>query len=49
MDELLEMLLRDKTWQDGVARKTLLNVFNLLGGAGEVVNAYRRKMASALN
>ena len=49
MDELLEMLLRDKTWQDGIARKTLLNVFNLLGGAGEVVNAYRRKMASALN
>jgi putative thioredoxin len=49
MDELLEMLLRDKTWQDGIARKTLLNVFSLLGGAGEVVNAYRRKMASALN
>ena len=49
MDELLEMLLRDKTWQDGIARKTLLNVFSLLGGAGEVVNVYRRKMASALN
>jgi putative thioredoxin len=49
MDELLEMLLRDKTWQESIARKTLLNVFNLLGGAGEVVNAYRRKMASALN
>ncbi|MDP2025987.1 co-chaperone YbbN [Sulfuriferula sp.] len=49
MDELLEMLLRDKTWQGGIARKTLLNVFSLLGGAGEVVNAYRRKMASALN
>ncbi len=49
MDELLEMLQRDKTWQDGIARKTLLNVFSLLGGAGEVVNVYRRKMASALN
>ncbi len=49
MDELLEMLLRDKTWQDGIARKTLLNVFDMLGGSGELVNAYRRKMASALN
>ncbi|MES2407584.1 MAG: co-chaperone YbbN [Pseudomonadota bacterium] len=49
MDELLEMMQRDKTWQDGIARKTMLNVFNLLGGSGELVTAYRRKMAAALN
>ncbi|MHB1175947.1 MAG: tetratricopeptide repeat protein [Sulfuriferula sp.] len=49
MDELLEMMQRDKTWQDGLARKTMLNVFNLLGGSGELVTAYRRKMAAALN
>lgn len=48
MDELLEMMQRDKTWQDGAARKTMLNIFNLLGG-GEMVSAYRRKMAAALN
>ena len=49
MDELLEMMQRDKTWQDGIARKTMLNIFNLLGGSGELVTAYRRKMAAALN
>jgi len=49
MDELLEMLQRDKTWQDGIARKTMLNIFSLLGGSGELVTAYRRKMAAALN
>lgn len=49
MDELLEMMQRDKTWQDGIARKTMLNIFNLLGGSGELVSTYRRKMASALN
>lgn len=49
MDELLEMMQRDKTWQDGIARKTMLNVFNLLGGSGELVTTYRRKMAAALN
>lgn len=49
MDELLEMMQRDKTWQDGVARKTMLSIFNLLGGSGELVTAYRRKMAAVLN
>ncbi len=49
MDELLEMLQRDKTWQDGIARKTMLNIFSLLGGSGDLVATYRRKMAAALN
>ena len=49
MDELLEMMQRDKTWQDGIARKTMLNIFNLLGGSGELITVYRRKMAAALN
>ncbi|WP_413438780.1 tetratricopeptide repeat protein [Sulfuriferula sp. GW1] len=49
MDELLEMMQRDKTWQDGIARKTMLNIFSLLGGSGDLVAAYRRKMAAALN
>lgn len=49
LDELLEMMQRDKIWQDGIARKTMLNIFNLLGGSGELVTAYRRKMAAALN
>ncbi|MFN3593108.1 MAG: tetratricopeptide repeat protein [Thiobacillaceae bacterium] len=48
MDELLEMIRRDKTWNEEAARKTMLSVFNLLG-ASPLVSEYRRKLASALN
>ncbi|MCS6785836.1 MAG: co-chaperone YbbN [Thiobacillaceae bacterium] len=48
MDELIEMVRRDKTWNDEAARKTMLSVFNLLG-ASPLVSEYRRRLASALN
>ena len=48
MDELLEIVRRDRTFQDDIGRRTLLDVFNLLGGSGELVAAYRRKLSSAL-
>ncbi|MBW7930622.1 MAG: co-chaperone YbbN [Gammaproteobacteria bacterium] len=48
MDELLEMVRRDRHWNDGAARKQLLAVFTLLGDA-PLVGEYRRKLASALN
>jgi len=48
MDELLEILQRDRAWNDEAARKTLLSVFNMLG-ADPLVPQYRRKLASALN
>jgi len=49
MDQLLEIVRRDRNFKDDIGRKTLLEVFNLLGGSGELVTAYRRKLASALN
>ena len=48
MEELLEIVRRDRSFQDDVGRTTLLSVFNLLGG-GEPVSRYRRLLASALN
>jgi putative thioredoxin len=48
MDELLEMIRRDRSWNDEAARKSMLSVFNLLGGS-PLVSEYRRKLASALN
>lgn len=48
MDQLLEIVRRDRSFGDDVGRKTLLSVFNLLGG-GELVSRYRRLLASALN
>ncbi len=48
MDELLEMIRLDRNWNEDAARKTMLAVFNVLGG-GALVSEYRRKLASALN
>ncbi|MFA5083339.1 MAG: tetratricopeptide repeat protein [Hydrogenophilaceae bacterium] len=48
MDELLEMVRRDRAWNEDAARKTLLSVFDLLGG-DPLAAQYRRKLASALN
>jgi len=49
LDELIDMVRRNRNWNDDAARKQVLAVFNLLGGQGEIVSAYRRKLASALN
>lgn len=49
MDQLLEIVQRDRGFQDDIGRKTLLDVFNLLGGQGELVSEYRRKLASLLS
>ncbi len=48
MDQLLEIVHRDRSFGDDIGRKTLLSVFDLLGG-GELLSQYRRKLASALN
>ncbi len=48
LEQLLEIVRRDRSFQDDIGRKTMLSVFNLLGG-GELVSRYRRLLASALN
>jgi putative thioredoxin len=48
MEQLLEIVRRDRAFNDDIGRKTLLSVFSLLGG-GELVSRYRRLLASALN
>lgn len=48
MDQLLEIVRRDRSFRDDIGRKTLLDVFNLLGGQGELVTEYRRKLSRAL-
>ena len=47
MDQLLEIIRRDRGFEDDIGRKTLLSVFDLLDG-GELVSQYRRKLASVL-
>ncbi len=48
MDQLLEIIRRDRSFENDIGRKTLLSVFDLLGSS-ELVSQYRRKLASALN
>jgi putative thioredoxin len=48
MDQLLEILRRDRGWRDGEARKQMLAIFNLAAGEAELVSEYRRKLSTAL-
>jgi putative thioredoxin len=47
-EQLLQIVLRDRGFEDDVGRKTMLNLFTLLG-SDPLVSEYRRKLASALN
>jgi putative thioredoxin len=47
MEQLMEIVRLDRGFQDDVGRKTLLSVFDLLGGC-ELVSRYRRILASTL-
>jgi len=49
MDELLEIMRRDRAFGDDAGRQGLLAVFDMLGGEGPLVARYRQRMASALH
>lgn len=48
MDQLLEIIRRDRGFEDDGARKTMLKVFDLLGGRGELVSEYRTRLSRTL-
>ena len=47
LDQFLEMLRRDRTWEEQTPRKALLDAFRVVEDA-DLVGTYRRKMASLL-
>ena len=49
LEQLLEVVRRDRKFNDDIARKTMLQVFSLLGNQGDLVSEYRRKLARAIN
>lgn len=53
MDQLLEIIKRDRTFEDDLGRKELLKLFDIVGTQGEqgakIVSEYRRKLARYLN
>jgi putative thioredoxin len=48
LEQLLEIVRRDRSFQDDAGRKTMLQLFTLLGNSGDLVGEYRRKLASAM-
>ncbi len=49
LELLLQIVRRDRRFGDDAGRKTMLTVFNLMGGAGDLVKKYRNKLSMALN
>jgi putative thioredoxin len=49
MEELLHVVRTDRRYRDDAARKTMLQIFEILGNDGELVGEFRRKLASAMN
>jgi putative thioredoxin len=47
LEQFLEMLRRDRGYQDQLAKKTLIDAFRIIDDA-DLVGAYRRKMAALL-
>ncbi len=49
MEELLEIIRRQKDFKDGAARKQMVAIFGLAAADPDLVSEYRRKLSSALN
>jgi putative thioredoxin len=49
LDQLLEIVTRDRAFDDDYARKAMLALFELLADRPVVVSDYRRRLAAALN
>lgn len=49
MDQLLDIIRRDRSYKDDAGRKALLKIFEQLGSEHELVVLYRKKLAQQLN
>ena len=48
LEHLLEIVKRDRSFQDDAGRKTMLSVFDLAAHRPELVSQWRRKLSAAL-
>lgn len=49
LEELLEIVRRDRAFQDDIGRKTMLQIFSLLGADSDLVREYRGRLSSLIN
>ena len=48
LEQLLEIVRRDREWKDGEAKKQMLAIFNLAADDPSLVSEFRRKLSSLL-
>ena len=48
LEILLKAVLRDPAWDDGAARKAMLDLFGVMGRDDPLTKSYRAKLSSAL-
>lgn len=49
LDQLIEIVRRDRSFANDAPRQTILRIFDVVGGKGELVSRYRSLLAQALN
>ncbi len=49
LEQLLEIVRTDRTFEDDIGRKTMLSVFELLADRPDAVSHWRRQLSTALN
>ncbi len=49
LEELLEIVRRDRAFGDDVGRKTMLQLFSLLGAGSDLAREYRSRLSACLN
>jgi len=49
LEQLLEILSRDRQFQEGAARRMMLDIFELAAAQPELVASYRRRLAALIN
>ena len=49
IDQLFEIIKQDRGFQDDIGRRTMLDIFTLLGNNDELVRTARRQLSSLLN
>lgn len=49
LEQLIEIVRRDRGFRDDIGRRTMLQIFSLLGPDSELAREYRRELATTLN